>query len=168
MLFRSRPNFADIGYNKGVPMGGDLSHAPKDKTPSFIVQAAKDPDGANLDRVQVVKGWLDNSGKLHEQVYDVALADNREPGAKASSIGTTVDVENATYTNTIGDAELATVWRDPHFDATERAFYYVRAIEIPTPRWTAFDKKFFKNEMPEGTVMVTQERAYTSPIWYTP
>jgi hypothetical protein len=132
------------------------------------VQAAKDPDGANLDRVQVVKGWLDNTGTTQEKVYDVALADGRSPGAKAASIGSTVDVENATYTNTIGDVELATVWSDPDFDAAQRAFYYVRVIEIPTPRWTAYDKKFFSNEMPEGTEMVTQERAYTSPIWYTP
>ena len=163
-----RPSFADIGYAKGVPMGGDLSNAPKGKAPSFIVQAAKDPDGANLDRVQVVKGWLDSQGTTHEKVYDVALADGRNPGAKAASIGSTVDVENATYTNTIGDVELATVWSDPDFDAGQRAFYYVRVIEIPTPRWTAYDKKFFSNEMPEGTEMVTQERAYTSPIWYTP
>jgi hypothetical protein len=163
-----RPNFADIGYAKGVPMGGDLSTAPKGKAPSFIVQAAKDPDGANLDRVQIVKGWLDSNGTTHEKVYDVALADDRNPGAKAASIGSTVDVENATYTNTIGDVELAAVWSDPDFDAAQRAFYYVRVIEIPTPRWTAYDKKFFGNEMPEGTEMVTQERAYTSPIWYTP
>ena len=163
-----RPNFADIGYAKGVPMGGDLSNAPKGKAPSFIVQAAKDPDGANLDRVQVVKGWLDSEGTAHEKVYDVALADGRNPGAKAESIGSTVDVENATYTNTIGDVELATVWSDPDFDAAQRAFYYVRVIEIPTPRWTAYDKKFFNNDMPDGAEMVTQERAYTSPIWYTP
>ena len=164
----NRPNFADIGYAKGVPMGGDLSTGPKGKAPSFIVQAAKDPDGANLDRVQIVKGWLDSTGTTQEKVYDVALADGRSPGAKAASIGSTVDVENATYTNTIGDVELATVWSDPEFDAAQRAFYYVRVIEIPTPRWTAYDKKFFSNEMPEGTEMVTQERAYTSPIWYTP
>jgi len=132
------------------------------------VQAAKDPDGANLDRVQVVKGWLDADGKTQEKVYDVVLADGRKAGAKASSIGSTVDVENATYTNTIGDAELATVWTDPDFDGSERAFYYVRVIEIPTPRWTAFDKKFFNVEMPEKAVMAMQERAYTSPIWYTP
>lgn len=163
-----RPNFADIGYANGVPMGGDLSNAPKGKSPRFIVQAAKDPDGANLDRVQVVKGWLNRDGKLQEKVYDVALADGRKPGAKAASIGSTVDVENATYTNTIGDPELTTVWVDPDFDASERAFYYVRVIEIPTPRWTAYDKKFFKIEMPKKAVMVTQERAYTSPIWYTP
>ena len=163
-----RPNFADIGYAKGVPMGGDLSNAPKDKAPSFIVQAAKDPDGANLDRVQVIKGWLDSDGKTHEKVYDVALADGRKPGAKVGSIGSTVDVKNATYTNTIGDVQLATVWTDPDFDSKQSAFYYVRVIEIPTPRWTAYDAKFFNIDMPEGTKMTTQERAYTSPIWYTP
>jgi hypothetical protein len=163
-----RPNFADIGYAKGVPMGGDLSNAPEGKSPRFIVAASKDPDGANLDRVQVIKGWLDSEGKTQEKVYDVALADGRKPGASAKSIGSTVDVENATYTNTIGDSELSTVWTDPKFDPKERAFYYVRVIEIPTPRWTAYDKKFFKNEMPEKAKMVGQERAYTSPIWYTP
>jgi hypothetical protein len=164
----ARPNFADVGYAKGVPMGGDLSNAPKDKSPMFIVAASKDPDGANLDRVQVIKGWLDKKGKLHEKVYDVALADGRRAGASAKSIGSTVDVEDASYTNTIGDPELSTVWTDPKFDPKERAFYYVRVIEIPTPRWTAFDKKFFKNEMPKKAKMVGQERAYTSPIWYTP
>lgn len=163
-----RPNFADIGYEKGVPMGGDLSNAPHDKSPNFIVQASKDPDGANLDRLQVVKGWLDSNGQLHEKVYDVALADGRSPGASVTSIGSTVDIDDASYTNTIGDPSLSTVWSDPNFDASQRAFYYVRVIEIPTPRWTAFDKKFFNMEMPEEAVMVTQERAYTSPIWYTP
>jgi len=163
-----RPNFADIGYAKGVPMGGDLTSAPDGKAPSFIIQAAKDPDGANLDRVQVIKGWLDSEGKTQEKVYDVAIADDRQVGASAASIGSTVDVADASYTNTIGDVELATVWADPDFDANERAFYYVRVIEIPTPRWTAFDAKFFDINMPEGTEMVTQERAYTSPIWYTP
>ena len=128
----------------------------------------KDPDGANLDRVQIVKGWLDKNEELHEKVYDVALADGRKPGAKASSIGSTVDVKNASYTNTIGDAQLATVWTDPNFDSKQRAFYYVRVIEIPTPRWTAYDAKFYGVEMPENVKMVGQERAYTSPIWYTP
>ena len=163
-----RPNFADIGYAKGVPMGGNLSSAKRGKAPTFIVAAAKDPDGANLDRIQIIKGWLDKKGKLHEKVHDVALADGRKPGAKARSIGSTVDVKKASYTNTIGDPQLATVWTDPDFNRKERAFYYVRVIEIPTPRWTAYDQKFFKNKMPEKTVMVGQERAYTSPIWYTP
>ena len=163
-----RPNFADIGYAKGVPMGGDISKAPQGKAPRFMVQAARDPDGANLDRVQIIKGWLDGEGRTHEKVYDVALADGRKPGAKAASIGSTVDVENATYVNSIGDPELAAVWTDPDFDPAERAFYYVRVIEIPTPRWTAYDRKFFQIDMPKNVKMVTQERAYTSPIWYTP
>ncbi len=163
-----RPNFADIGYAKGVPMGGDLTAGPRDKAPSFIVQAAKDPDGANLDRVQIIKGWLDEDGATQEKVYEVAWAGNRRKNrrtGKIRAIGSTVDVDNATYTNTIGDVDLATVWSDPDFDAAQRAFYYVRVIEIPTPRWTAYDKKFFGNEMPEKTEMVTQERAYSSPIW---
>ena len=163
-----RPNFADIGYAKGVPMGGDLKKAPKGKAATFMVSALKDPDGAHLDRVQIVKGWLDKNEELHEKVYDVALADGRKPGAKASSIGSTVDVKNASYTNTIGDAQLAAVWTDPNFDSKQRAFYYVRVIEIPTPRWTAYDAKFYGVEMPENVKMVGQERAYTSPIWYTP
>ena len=166
-----RPNFADIGYAKGVPMGGDLTAGPRGKAPSFIVQAAKDPDGANLDRVQIIKGWLDEDGATQEKVYEVAWAGNRRKNrrtGKIRAIGSTVDVDNATYTNTIGAVDLATVWSDPDFDAAQRAFYYVRVIEIPTPRWTAYDKKFFGNEMPEKTEMVTQERAYTSPIWYTP
>ena len=163
-----RPNFADIGYAKGVPMGGDLKKAPKGKAPTFMVSALKDPDGAHLDRVQIIKGWLDKNEGLHEKIYDVALADGRKPGAKASSIGSTVDVKNASYTNTIGDAQLAAVWTDPNFDSKQRAFYYVRVIEIPTPRWTAYDAKFYGVEMPENVKMVGQERAYTSPIWYTP
>jgi len=165
------PNFADIGYAKGVPMGGDLTAGPRGKAPSFIVQAAKDPDGANLDRVQIIKGWLDEDGATQEKVYEVAWAGDRRKNSttgKIRAIGSTVDVDNATYTNTIGDVDLATVWSDPDFNAAQRAFYYVRVIEIPTPRWTAYDKKFFGNEMPEKSEMVTQERAYTSPIWYTP
>ncbi len=162
-------DLATTGYAKGVPMGGDLTKKPRSKkAPSFMVSAVKDPDGANLDRVQIVKGWLDKKGGLHEKVYDVALSDGRKPGAKASSIGSTVDVKNATYTNSIGDAQLATVWIDPDFNRKERAFYYVRVIEIPTPRWTAFDQKAFKVKMDAKVPMITQERAYTSPIWYTP
>ena len=166
-----RPNFADIGYAKGVPMGGDLKKAPKGKSPTFLVGALKDPDGAHLDRVQIVKGWLDKKGKTHERIYDVAVSGNRKVGAEGrckTPVGSTVNIPDASYTNTIGDAQLSTVWTDPNFDSKQRAFYYVRVIEIPTPRWTAYDQKFFKNKMPEKTVMVGQERAYTSPIWYTP
>jgi hypothetical protein len=163
---------AQIGYTKGVPMGGDLSNAPKGKAPTFLVAALKDPIGANLDRIQIVKGWLDARGKVHEKVYDVVWgdADKRSPGTdgKLPSAGNTVDVENATWTNTIGDPELITVWKDPDFDAKQRVFYYARVIEIPTPRWTAYDAKRFGIKPMEGTTMTLQERAYTSPIWYTP
>ena len=122
--------------------------------------------------VQIIKGWLDASGKTHEKVYDVvwADADRRQPraGGKLPAVGNTVDVDNATWTNTIGDPELITVWKDPDFDPTQRAFYYARVIEIPTPRWTAYDAKRFGVRMPDQAKMTTQERAHTSPIWYTP
>jgi hypothetical protein len=162
---------AQIGYNKGVPMGGDLTAAPKGKSPSFLVAALKDPIGANLDRYQIVKAWLDKSGKLHEKVYDVAWSGARKPDAKTGKlppVGSTVDVENATWTNTIGSPELIAVWKDPEFDASQPAFYYGRVIEIPTPRWTAYDAKRFGIKPLPGTTMTLQERAYTSPIWYTP
>ena len=163
---------ADIGYAKGVPMGGDLSAAPAGKAPTFLVAALKDPIGANLDRIQVIKGWLDTRGRVNERVYDVAWsdADERQPGSdgKLPQVGDTVDVTNATWTNTIGDPELITVWTDPDFDPNLRAFYYVRVIEIPTPRWTAYDANRYDNEPAPGTKMKIQERALTSPIWYTP
>jgi hypothetical protein len=161
---------AEAGYRKGVPMGGDLSAAPDGKAPSFLVAALKDLIGGNLDRIQIVKGWMDDDGELHEKVYDVAWSDDRQPGddGKLPSVGTTVDIENATWTNTIGAPELITVWTDPDFDADERAFYYARVIEIPTPRWTAYDAQRFGVEPLPGTRMTVTERAYTSPIWYTP
>jgi hypothetical protein len=162
---------AKIGYTKGVPMGGDLTDAPKDKAPTFLVAALKDPIGANLDRYQVIKGWLDNKGQLHEKIYDVAWSAGRKPDAKTGKlplVGTTVDIENATWTNTIGATELIAVWQDPDFDPSQRAFYYGRVIEIPTPRWTAYDAKYFGVKMPKEVPMTTTERAYTSPIWYTP
>jgi len=163
-------NPAVAGYSKGVPMGGDLSNAPEGKAPSFLVAALKDPIGANLDRIQIVKGWMDAKGELHEKVYDVVWGGDRKPDAKGKlpSIGTTVDVENATWTNTIGAPELITVWQDPDFDAKQHAFYYARVIEIPTPRWTAYDAKRFGIKPLPGTRMTITERAYTSPIWYTP
>jgi hypothetical protein len=165
-----RSDFASNGYANGVPMGGDLSKAPKGGTPSFVVRALRDPDGANLDRVQMVKGWMDASGKTHEKVFDIALSDDRKAGSdgNAPPVGDTVDVANASYTNTIGDSLLFAHWTDPDFDASEHAFYYVRVIEIPTPRWTAFDAKIFAIDMPDDVLMKLQERAYTSPIWYTP
>ena len=162
---------AVIGYTKGVPMGGDLSHAPAGKSPTFLVAALKDPIGANLDRVQIVKGWLDAKGDTHEKIYDVVWAGDRKPDSKSGKlppVGDTVDVPNATYTNTIGASELIKVWKDPEFDASQRAFYYVRVLEIPTPRWTAYDAKYFGIKMPPEVPMKGQERAYTSPIWYTP
>jgi len=162
---------ASIGYAKGVPMGGDLSGG-KGKTPTFLVAALKDPIGANLDRIQIVKGWLDANGQTQEKVYDVVWgdADKRRPGTdgKLPAVGSTVDVANATWTNTIGDPELITVWKDPDFDPALGAFYYVRVLEIPTPRWTAYDAKRFGIQPLPGTRMTLQERAYTTPIWYTP
>ncbi len=161
---------ASIGYAKGVPMGGDLPGAPKGKSPSFLVAALKDPIGANLDRIQVIKGWLAADGSLHEKVYDVAWSGDRKPDAagKLPAVGDTVDVANATWTNTIGDRELMRLWQDPDFDPSLRAFYYARVIEIPTPRWTAQDVRYFGLGTPEGVPMTTQDRAYTSPIWYSP
>jgi Protein of unknown function (DUF3604) len=162
---------AQVGYTKGVPMGGDLPSAPQGKAPTFLVAALKDPIGANLDRYQIIKGWLDAKGQLHEKIYDVAWSGGRKPDAKTGkvpAVGNTVDVENATWTNTIGAPELIAVWRDPEFDSSQPAFYYGRVIEIPTPRWTAYDAKRFGVKPLPGTTMTLQERAYTSPIWYTP
>jgi hypothetical protein len=161
---------ATVGYQKGVPMGGDLQQLVPGKSPTFLVAALKDPIGANLDRIQIIKGWLDPKGETHEKVYDVVWSGGRKPDAKGKvpSVGDTVDVPNATYTNTIGATELIKVWKDPEFDASQRAFYYVRALEIPTPRWTAYDAKYFGVKMPPEVTMKLQERAYTSPIWYTP
>jgi hypothetical protein len=161
---------AFVGYEKGVPMGGDLTAGPDGAAPKFMVIALRDPIGANLDRVQVVKGWMDDRGELREKVYDVAWSGDRQPGAdgKLPPVGNTVDIEAANYTNTIGASELATIWTDPDFDADESAFYYVRVLEIPTPRWVLYDKLRLGAEVPERAEVITQERAYTSPIWYTP
>jgi hypothetical protein len=161
---------ASVGYTKGVPMGGDLTRGPQGKAPSFLVAALKDSYGANLDRIQIVKGWVDREGKTQEKVHDVVWSGDRKPGAdgKLPAVGSTVDVANATWTNTIGAPELIAVWTDPQFDPAQRAFYYVRVLEIPTPRWTAYDAKRFGAKPLPGTTMTLQERAYTSPIWYTP
>ena len=161
---------AGVGYEKGVPMGGDLRQAPAGGSPNFLVAAMKDPFSGNLDRIQIIKGWMDATGELHEKVYDVEWSGVRQPGAdgKVPAVGNTVDVANATWTNTIGSPELIAVWEDPDFDAAETAFYYARVIEIPTPRWTAYEAKRFGIDMPDNVPMTTQERAYTSPIWYTP
>ncbi len=168
----SRPNYLDAAYGNGVPMGGDLSDAPQGQvSPSFAVLAVKDPDGANLDRIQIVKGWLDRSGELQERVHDVAWSGDRQPDpltGKLPAVGSTVSVENASYTNTIGSVQLAVVWRDPDFDASTRAFYYVRVLEIPRPRWSTYDAAFFRLELPEEIPRIVQDRAYSSPIWFTP
>jgi len=158
------------GYEKGVPMGGDLPKRKGSGAPTFMVYALRDPIGANLDRIQVVKGWLDASGKTHEKVYDVAWSPGRQPDASGvlPPVGNTVDVKAANWLNTIGAAELGTVWTDPDFDPAQRAFYYARVLEIPTPRWIVYDAFRYGVEIPEGATTVHQERAYTSPIWYTP
>ena len=150
-------------------MGGDLTNAPKGKAPSFLVQAVKDPVDGNLDRIQIVKGWLDKKGRSHEKVFNVAVSDGRKiNGNKVKTVGNTVDIKTASYTNTIGDAQLATVWVDPEFDPTVRAFYYVRVLQIPTPRHTLYAAVALKEEPPKGYPTSIQERAYSSPIWYTP
>jgi hypothetical protein len=151
-------------------MGGNLLPTENGKVPTFLVGALKDSMSGNLDRIQIVKGWLDEKGKRRERVYDVVWAGDREPDAKGKlpPVGNTVDVENATWTNTIGSPELITVWKDPDFDPSLHAFYYARVIEIPTPRWTAYEAKRFGVTMSSEVPMITQERAYTSPIWYSP
>ncbi|WP_223793888.1 DUF3604 domain-containing protein [Marinobacter sp. F4216] len=165
-----RSNFAAYGYDNGVPMGGDLTAAPDSGAPTLLVRALRDPDGANLDRVQIIKGWTTADGEPKEKVYDVAWSDDRQPGAdgKLPPVGNTVDVEKAEYSNSIGDPFLQAFWKDPDFDASQRAFYYVRVLEIPTPSWLTYDSAFFGVEIPEGKRKTQQERAYTSPIWYTP
>jgi len=165
------PDFAAKGYRHGVPMGGDLTDAPDGVAPGFLIRAMRDPDGANLDRVQIIKGWLDSDGDTYERIYDVAVSDRRQIGADGRTrepVGSTVDIEKATFTNTIGDAILAAYWRDPDFDPAQYAFYYVRVIEIPTPRWTTYDAAFFGIDLPDKVPPTVQDRAYTSPIWYSP
>ena len=166
-----RPAMLDIAYGTGVPMGGDLSKAKRGQVPKFLVIAAMDADGARLDRIQIIKGWMDKAGKLQEKVYDVAWSDNRKLDkrtGKLPAVGNTVDVENATYLNTIGAPQLSTYWEDPDFDRAERAFYYARVLEIPTPRWTTYDSAYFNVELKDEVPSSIQDRAYTSPIWYTP
>jgi hypothetical protein len=164
-----QPDIAEVGYRKGVPMGGDLVTPDAGTAPSFLVSAAKDPLGANLDRIQIIKGWLDAAGQLHEKIYDVDWSGDRVLGADGSlpAVGSSVDVESASYLNSIGNHKLGAMWTDPTFKSDEPAFYYVRAIEIPTPRWTTYDAKFY--QLPNAPLpQVIQERAYSSPIWYTP
>ena len=161
---------AEIGYKKGVPMGSELSKAPKGKAPSFLISAIKDPKHANLDRIQVIKGWVDKDGMPHEKIYDIALSDGRKVGkdGKVKPVGNTVDLKTATWTDTIGDAQLASVWTDPDFDPAVSAFYYVRVLQIPTPRHSLYDAVALNRPHPEEYPATIQERAYTSPIWYTP
>jgi len=163
-------NPAFAGYEKGVPMGGDLLPRTGDGASTFMVYALKDPINGNLDRIQIIKGWLDDRGDTQEKVYDVAWSDGRVPGAdgKLPPVGNTVDARTANFTNTIGASELAVVWTDPDFDPEPLAFYYARVIEIPTPRWSTYEAFRFGIPIPEGAPVSTQERAYTSPIWYTP
>ncbi|OEU49650.1 MAG: hypothetical protein BA866_06815 [Desulfobulbaceae bacterium S5133MH15] len=162
---------ANAGYQKGVPMGGDLRVKPEGAdAPNFMIYALRDPIGANLDRIQIVKGWLDADGTTHEKVYDIAWSDKREQdkNGKLPAVGNTVDAATASWTNTIGASELSTIWTDPDFDVKQKAFYYARVLEIPTPRWSTYDAFRFGIDLPEGAPVSTQERAYTSPIWYTP
>ena len=167
------PDMARVGYAKGVPMGGDLSRSDRGdaEAPSFLVAALRDPEGANLDRVQIVKGWVATDGSTQERIYDVAVSGDRSIGSDGRAredVGSTVDVANASYDNSIGASHLVAHWTDPDFDPDLRAFYYVRVIEIPKPRWTAYDAKYFGVEMDPEVPMTTRDRAYTSPIWYTP
>jgi hypothetical protein len=163
---------AVAGYAKGVPMGADLPAAPAGKAPTFLVAALKDRYSGNLDRIQIIKGYLDKNGKPQEKIYDVVWGDKERRkivNGKLTPVGNTVDVASATWTNTIGDPELVAVWKDPDFDPSARAVYYARVLEIPTPRWTAYDAAYFKITITDPKVpMTTQERAFTSPIWYSP
>jgi len=166
-----RPDFARTGYLRGVPMGSELFKAPKGAAPRFVIRALRDVDGANLDRIQVIKGWLDGKGELHERVFDVAVSDGRKIGADGRCkvpVGNTVAVATATYTNSIGAPLLLGYWEDPYFDPGQRAFYYARVLEIPTPRWTTYDAVFYGKDLPADVPASHQERAYTSPVWYTP
>jgi len=162
---------AFVGYEKGVPMGGDLTNAPKGKAPTFMIYTLRDPLGANLDRMQIIKGWMDKDGKTHERIYDVAVSDGRKidkDGRCKTPVGNTVDLEVASWTNTIGASEFLSIWTDPDFDPNQKAFYYGRIIEIPTPRWVVYDKVRLGAKIPKEAKLIHQERAYTSPIWYTP
>jgi len=163
-------NPALAGYKRGVPMGADLPARTDAKAPSFMVYALRDPIGANLDRIQMVKGWVSADGQAQERVYDVTWSGERKVDSKGKvpAVGNTVNATTASYTNTIGASELGTVWTDPEFDAAQKAFYYARVLEIPTPRWSTFDAFRFGLPIPDGAPISTQERSYTSPIWYAP
>ena len=164
------PHLAEIGYRNGVPMGGDLVQpGARREAPTFLLHAVKDPVGANLDRIQIIKGWRDIKGRLHEKIHDVAWSGDRSIGKddKLPAVGSSVDVKSASYLNSIGSHSLSTTWTDPDFNSKEAAFYYVRVLQIPTPRWQTYDASFYNlKEISEPAVI--QERAYSSPIWYTP
>ncbi len=167
----ARTDFGKYGYENGVPMGGDLKKADAGKSPGFLVRVLRDPDGANLDRIQLIKGWLDAEGQTHERVYDIAVSGNRKigpDGRAPEKVGNTVKVEEASYDNSIGSPFLQAFWSDPEFNPEEPAFYYIRVLEIPTPRWTTIDAKVFGVDRPEDVPASIQERAYTSPVWYNP
>ncbi|MFN5760289.1 MAG: DUF3604 domain-containing protein, partial [Sphingomonadaceae bacterium] len=164
-----KANWVKAGYTRGAPMGSDLK--PGKGTPRFLISALKDPMGANLDRVQMVKGWVDAGGKLHEKVFDVVWSDpakRKIANGRLAPVGDTVDLKTASYKNTIGAPELRTVWSDPEFDPKVRSFYYLRVLEIPTPRWPVFDALRYGAKLPKDTRLKDQGRAYTSPIWYNP
>lgn len=166
-----RSDFVSHGYTHGVPMGGELRGAQSGDTPAFLIHALRDPDGANLDRIQVIKGWVDTAGVSHERVYDIAVSSGRKVNASGRSlapVGNTVDAVSALYRNDIGEPALSARWVDPHFDARQRAFYYARVLEIPTPRWTTYDALRFGISLPATVPVSLQERAYTSPVWYVP
>lgn len=165
-----RPDFAEIGYSAGVPMGGDLGASPDGRAPRLMVRALRDPDDANLDRIQIVKGWLNADGSTSERIYDVACADDRAIVERRceTDVGNTVDIASATYTNDIGDAGLLAFWEDPDFDLSVPTWYYIRVLEIPKPRWSAYDQVRLGAEMSDDVPMTVQDRVYTSPIWYTP
>lgn len=166
----SDANMVAQAYRQGVPMGSDLPAAKGADAPRFLVSALRDPLGANLDRVQIVKGWVDAKGKHRDKVFDVVWSGARQPNAQGQlpAVGNTVDLTTATYRNTIGADALATVWQDPEFDPAVPAFYYVRVLEIPTPRWTTFDAVRAELPLPADVPAVVQERAWSSPIWYQP
>jgi hypothetical protein len=165
-------DFVKKAYKNGVAMGGDLPKKPSSaKAPTYAVWALKDPESGNLDRIQIIKGFINRWGRTDEKIYDVALSDGRKADAKTGKIapvGNTVDVKKATYTNEIGDSQLSAVWTDPDFDPKQKAVYYVRVLEIPTPRWSTYDSA--KNNLPlaKDVPATIQERAWSSPIWYTP
>ena len=165
----THPDLAALGYARGVPMGGEISAA-AGRSPTFLVAASRDSVGANLDRIQMVKVWLDARGEPRETIYDVAWSGDRRPGAdgRLPPVQDTVDRASASWRNSVGEPQLAATWSDPDFDPAIGAVYYARVLQIPTPRWTAYDRLRFGVEMDAEVPMTTRERAYTSPIWYDP